>query len=296
MKKFGMVAILTGFLFTLGACGSQGAAETTSSSSTSNKRVEIVAAGSTALQPLVENIAEIYMTDYPNYFITVQGGGSGTGLSQVAAGTIGIGDSDVYAEEKDGIDAGKLEDNLVAVVGIAPVVNPGIGVDSVSKDELVQIFTGKITNWKELGGKDQDIVIINRASGSGTRATFEKWALDGKESIQSQEQDSSGTVKKMVAETPGAISYVGFSYIDDSIKGLAIDGVEPTVENVTDNSWTIWSYEHMYTQKDPSADVVEFIEFVKSDDVQENVVEQLHYIPMTAMKVERDFDGNVSSK
>lgn len=294
MKKVKGIAVLMSFLFVVTACGSkeeknQGA----NSSDSNNKKVEIMAAGSTAMQPLVENIAEIYGTDHPNYSIQVQGGGSGTGLSQVASGTIQIGNSDVFAEEKDGIDASKLEDHLVAVVGIAPVANKDVGVDGLSKDQLVDIFTGKIKNWKEVGGKDVAVAVINRAEGSGTRATFEQFALDGKKSVQSQEQDSSGTVKKMVAETPGAISYLAFSYLDDSLKALNIDQVEPTTDNVTDNSWKIWSYEHMYTQKDVAEDVVAFIEFVKSEDVQKNVVEQLQYIPMTAMKVTRDADGNI---
>lgn len=294
MKKVKGIAVLMSFLFVVTACGSkeeknQGA----NSSDSNNKKVEIMAAGSTAMQPLVENIAEIYGTDHPNYSIQVQGGGSGTGLSQVASGTIQIGNSDVFAEEKDGIDASKLEDHLVAVVGIAPVANKDVGVDGLSKDQLVDIFTGKIKNWKEVGGKDVAVAVINRAEGSGTRATFEQFALDGKKSVQSQEQDSSGTVKKMVAETPGTISYLAFSYLDDSLKALNIDQVEPTTDNVTDNSWKIWSYEHMYTQKDVAEDVVAFIEFVKSEDVQKNVVEQLQYIPVTAMKVTRDADGNI---
>lgn len=295
MKKIKEITVLMSFLLIMTACGSnqEDKKPTGESNGGGDKKVEIMAAGSTAMQPLVENIAEIYMTDHPNYSIQVQGGGSGTGLSQVAAGTVQIGNSDVFAEEKDGIDASKLEDHLVAVVGIAPVVNKDVGVDELSKDQLVDIFTGKIKNWQEVGGKDVAVAVINRAEGSGTRATFEQFALDGKKSVQSQEQDSSGTVKKMVAETPGAISYLAFSYIDDSLKALAIDKVEPTAENVADNSWKIWSYEHMYTQKEVDKDVVAFIDFVKSEDVQKNVVEHLQYIPMTAMKVTRNSDGEI---
>lgn len=295
MKKIKEITVLMSFLLIMTACGSnqEDKKPTGESNGGGDKKVEIMAAGSTAMQPLVENIAEIYMTDHPNYSIQVQGGGSGTGLSQVAAGTVQIGNSDVFAEEKDGIDASKLEDHLVAVVGIAPVVNKDVGVNELSKDQLVDIFTGKIKNWQEVGGKDVAVAVINRAEGSGTRATFEQFALDGKKSVQSQEQDSSGTVKKMVAETPGAISYLAFSYIDDSLKALAIDKVEPTAENVADNSWKIWSYEHMYTQKEVDKDVVAFIDFVKSEDVQKNVVEHLQYIPMTAMKVTRNSDGEI---
>ncbi|HCB29102.1 MAG TPA: phosphate ABC transporter substrate-binding protein, partial [Enterococcus sp.] len=151
------------------------------------------------------------------------------------------------AEEKSGIDASALVDHRVAVVGITPIVNKGVGVKDISMENLRKIFTGEITNWKEVGGKDQPVVILNRASGSGTRSTFEKWVLDGETAIRAQEQDSSGMVRQIVADTPGAISYVAFSYVTDDVATLSIDGVAPKDENVTTNKWTIWAYEHMYT-------------------------------------------------
>lgn len=279
-------------------CGSGNNADSSSSGnssdkSSSSKKVDITSVGSTALQPLVEKVAEIYMTDNPNYTITVQGGGSGTGLTQVSTGAVDIGNSDVYAEEKDGIDASKIEDHKIAVVGVAPVVNKDVGVKNITSEQLKDIFTGKVTNWKEVGGKDQKIELINRAAGSGTRATFEKWGIGGAEAAKGQEQDSSGTVRKIVSETPGAISYLAFSYIDDSILGLSIDDVEPKDEKVLDNSWKIWAYEHMYTQKDASKDVLAFLDYMKSEDVQKNVVNELGYIAISDMKVERDLDGNI---
>ena len=240
MKKLSAMLLLAGVF--LAGCGNASSAENNSANS---KQVQIVAVGSTALQPLVESAQEQFVAKNANYQITVQGGGSGTGLSQVASGSVQIGNSDVFAEEKDGVDASKLVDHQVAVVGMAPVVNKAIGVKNVTKDQLIAIFTGKVKNWQELGGKDQEIVVVNRASGSGTRATFEKWGLDGAKTIQAQEQDSSGTVRQLVSQTPGAISYLAFSYLDDSTQALSIDGVEPKEENVADNSWGIWSYEHM---------------------------------------------------
>ena len=294
MKKIGLTVLLSGLLVVATACGSP-SVETDSSKggAASTKKVEITAVGSTALQPLVENIAEIYQTDNPNYSIEVQGGGSGTGLSQVANGAVEIGNSDIYAEEKDGIDASKLTDHQIAVVGMGPVVNKEVGVTDITSAQLLDIFTGKVKNWQEVGGKDQEILVVNRAAGSGSRATFEQWGLKGEAAMQSQEQDSSGTVRKIVAETPGAISYLSFSYIDDSLLGLSLDGVEPTSENVTTNDWKIWAYEHMYTAKDAPKEVTAFIDYILTDDVQKNVVKKLNYIPITSMKIERSLDGTV---
>ena len=263
------------------------------SSGNSNEQVKIVAVGSTALQPLVDAAQESFVQENPNYQISVQGGGSGTGLSQVEAGAVTIGNSDVFAEEKDGVDANKLVDHKVAVVGMAPIVNKDTGVKNIAKQELIDIVTGKITNWKDIGGKDEKISVINRANGSGTRATFEKWGLDGATPIQSQEQDSSGTVRQIVAQTPGSISYLEFSYLDDTTQALSIDGVEPKEENVADNSWKIWSYEHMYTNGKPSPEVKKFLDYMMKEDVQQGAVKELGYLPITSMKVERDAKGNL---
>ena len=300
MKKLGLLFFATGLL--LAGCGSGGASTESSQASggsssgaASNENVEILAVGSTALQPLVEAAGESFSADNPNYTITVQGGGSGTGLSQVEAGAVTIGNSDVFADEKDGVDASKLVDHKVAVVGMAPVVNKDAGVTDLSQQELIDIFTGKVKNWSELGGADQEISVINRASGSGTRATFEKWGLDGAETIQTQEQDSSGTVRKIVAETPGAISYLALSYLDDSIQELSLDGVEATPENIADNKWPIWSYEHMYTNGEPDANVKAFLDYIMTDDVQQGIVIELGYLPITDMKVERSVDGEVTN-
>ena len=301
MKKLVFLKFATGLL--LAGCGNSGsnaadsgqASNESSASGAASGNVEILAVGSTALQPLVQAAQESFTSENPNYMITVQGGGSGTGLSQVEAGAVTIGNSDVFAEEKDGVDASKLVDHKVAVVGMAPVVNKEVGVKDISKQDLIDIFTGKTKNWSELGGKDQEIAVINRASGSGTRATFEKWGLDGAETIQTQEQDSSGTVRKIVAETPGAISYLALSYLDDSLQALTIDGVEATPENIATNDWKIWSYEHMYTNGEPDANVKTFLDYMLSDDIQQGVVKELGYLPITEMKVERSVEGDVTN-
>lgn len=253
----------------------------------------ITAVGSSALQPLAETAAESFQTNNPGRFVNVQGGGSGTGLSQVQAGAVEIGNSDVFAEEKNGVDADALVSHKVATVGITPIVNNHVGVTDLSIEELRNIFTGKITNWKEVGGKDQKIVLLNRANGSGTRNTFERWVLNGEKAKQSQEQDSSGMVRQIVADTPGAISYISFSYVTEDVTPVSIEGVAPTDENVMTNDWVIWSYEHMYTKGEATGLTKEFIDYVLSDEIQDNVVSQLGYIPISKMKVQRDWQGNI---
>ncbi|EMG28328.1 putative phosphate ABC transporter binding protein [Listeria fleischmannii 1991] len=298
MKKrvLGLLTVLSALMLVLAACGGGSSSDKANGSAGDGKEVSgsLTAVGSTALQPLVEAAGKQFQTENPKAQINVQGGGSGTGLTQVGQGAVEIGNSDVFAEEKDGVDASKLVDHKVAVVGMAPVTNKDVGVKDITQQQLIDIFTGKVKNWKELGGKDEKITVINRAEGSGTRATFEKWGLKGASTIKAQEQDSSGTVRKIVSETPGAISYLAFSYIDDSIMGLKVDGVEPNEDNVATNDWKIWSYEHMYTNGEPKGVTKSFLEYMTSETIQNDLVPQLGYQSIHSMKVERDSDGKLT--
>lgn len=261
-----------------------------------NKGEEINVVGSTALQPLAEAAGEEFSREHMGKFVNVQGGGSGTGLSQVQAGAVNIGNSDLFAEDKDGIDAKKLVDHKICVVGIAPIVNKEVTVKNLSIEQLRGIFSGKYTNWKQLGGKDQKIVILNRAQGSGTRFTFEKWVMDGQKSKPSQEQDSNGMVRQIVADTPGAISYLAFPYIKDDVKTLNLNHVKPTDKNVANNKWPIWDYEHMYTKGEAKGLTKEYLDFVQSKNVQKKLIPKLGYVPVTEMKVERNAEGKVTNK
>ena len=217
-------------------------------------------------------------------------GGSGTGLTQVAKGGFNIGNSDLFAEEKlDAATAGTLVDHKVCVVGFATIVNPDVKVDNLTKQQLVDIFTGKILNWKDVGGVSEDIVIIQRPASSGTRATFKKYALGGATEggkVQSLTSESSGTILKTVHDTPGAISYLALSYLNSSVKALKLDGVEATSANITTGNYPVWSYEHMYTKGEATGVAKAFLDFMMSADFSKYITE-LGYIPNSAMKVSR---------
>lgn len=261
-----------------------------------NTKDSIVVLGSSAMQPLVDEAAKKYMESNSSSQIQVQGGGSGTGLSQVSSGGADIGNSDVFAEEKKGIDAKLLVDHQIAVVGMAPVINIETGVDNVTTDQLIAIFTGQIKNWNEIGGNDLEIILVNRPKSSGTRATFLKFALNGNEEAEGITEESSGNVKKIVSETPGTIGYLAFSYFDDSIKVLNIDKVEPTADNIYIGKYKVWAYEHSYTKGEAVGLAKEFLNYMMSDEIQDSIIPEMGYIPVSKMKIQRDVLGNITDK
>lgn len=276
-------------------CGSKEENNNQSDSKTKTYSGSITASGSTALQPLVEKSADTFKGKNPDAMISVQGGGSGTGLTQVSQGAVDIGNSDVFAEEKLKADEAKaLVDHKVIAQGFAVVVGKDINVKSLTKDQIAAIFSGKIKNWKEIDPSiDEAINVIHRPASSGTRATFIKTVLGGKKELEDDKvgitQDSNGAVKTAIETTKGSISYVGLGYLQDeavkkSLNIVAIDGVDATKENITTGKYPFWSWGHMYTKGEDNELAKAFIEFIMSSDNKENV-EKLGFISGAEMQV-----------
>lgn len=281
MKKFIALLTVAGITATMAVgCGSSSnetsdnAADTNTESSDSSLSGTITAAGSSALKPLADDAADSFLNDHPDVSITIDAGGSGEGLKQVSEGTVDIGNSDVAAEDKlDETAAKELVDHQVCVVTMAPIVNKDVaeaGVKSLTKEQLISIFTGKTTNWKDVGGPDEDIVLVTRPESSGTRATFQKYALDGNEeaSNTSMETDDSGVLLTNVKSTNGAIGYVALSYLtgDAGVETVAIDDVEPTLENTYSGKYPVWTFEHMYTKGEPNEVTKAFLDYITGDE------------------------------
>ena len=187
-------------------------------------------AGSTSMEKLCEAMSESFMETYPGVTVTVEYTGSGAGLESLASGSVDIGNSSRHLKDEE--VAGGAVENVVAIDGIAVIVDPANSVSNIPADKLAAIYKGEITNWSELGGNDEAIVVIGRESGSGTRDAFEE-LLEVKDACKyAQELDSTGGVKAKVAATPGAIGYVSLDVVDESIKAVSIDSVEPTEANI----------------------------------------------------------------
>ncbi|HBC97007.1 MAG TPA: phosphate ABC transporter substrate-binding protein [Clostridium sp.] len=298
MKKKGLkglmlimsVVLATGVL---AGCGGSNSGSTGSNANDTKKEEvsgSITLAGSTALQPLAEQLGKTFTQKNSKATVNVQGGGSGTGLNLALQGTADIGNSDVTAESKlDASKAKQLVDHKVCAIGFAVVVNPSVKVDNLTKDQIQKIFTGEITNWKDVGGDDMKINIINRTKSSGTRATFKDTVMGGKDEKEGlgTTQDSNGNVENAIKTTQGSISYLALSYLTDSVKAnvkpLKIEGVEATSENIIAKKYPFWSYEHMYTKGEAKGVAKAFIDYTLNSE-NKDTIKKLGYIPMGDMK------------
>lgn len=240
--------------------------------------VQITAAGSTALLPLVKQSAAEYQAAHPDVKISVSGGGSFVGINQATSGNADMGDSDVIAPGSAG-----LTDHKVAVVGFGIIANPSAGVRGLSAKQIRDVFAGRVSNWNQVGGADQQVVVINRPRSSGTRFVF-RATIMGLSTISEGGliEDSSGTVVTTVASTPGAISYVALGYTKGKpVTVLSVNGVSPNDDTIRTGKYPIWSYEHVFT-KGSNAAVEAFIKYIAGNTA---AIEKLGFIAVPTMKV-----------
>ena len=186
--------------------------------------------GSTSMEKLANALSEAFMEEYPEVTVTAEFVGSGAGIEAVTNGTADIGNSSRSLKDEE--KAAGVVENVVAIDGIAVCVDPANEVADLTKEQLTNIYNGTVTNWKEVGGVDEPIIVIGREAGSGTRGAFEE-LVDLKDACKyANELDSTGAVIAKVASTPGAIGYASLDALDDSVKALSLEGVEATAENI----------------------------------------------------------------
>ncbi|HBT78963.1 MAG TPA: phosphate-binding protein [Selenomonas sp.] len=285
-KKIGMMLgtlMVAASMVLTGCGGSQGAGSGSGSGAGTELSGKVSASGSTALLPLLKPAQEAFQDAHEKVTVNVAGGGSFTGMNQVAEGSVDIGNSDVNLPDEYK-DKG-LVDHKVVVEPFVFIVDKANKVDNLTKQQVIDILTGKITNWSQVGGADQKITLIHRAKSSGSRATISDVVLKGAAFTDDAViQDSNGAVRAAIASTPGAIGYVDAPYADDSVKVLKFDGVEFSAQNIIDGKYPIYGYGHMYTKGEPTGAVKAFIDFVMSDEFQNAQVEKLGFIPVSKMK------------
>ncbi len=230
MKKriVSTMAACMGAVFMLGSMA--GCGNTQAQAQASGLSGKIALAGSTSMEKLCEAMSESFMEANPAVTVTVEYTGSSAGIESLIQGTADIGNASRGL--KDGEKESGVIENIVAIDGIAVITDKDNAVSDLTTEQLVGIYTGTVTNWSELGGKDEAIVVIGREAGSGTRGAFEE-LLEVEDSCKyAQELDSTGAVLAKTASTPGAIGYISLDAADDTIKCIALDGVEATEKNI----------------------------------------------------------------
>ncbi len=243
------------------------ATEETETEDAANLSGTISLAGSTSMEKLCEAMSESFMEKYPGITVTVEYTGSGAGLESLASGSVDIGNSSRHLKDEE-LSGGAVE-NVVAIDGIAVIEDKENTVTDISAEDLAKIYTGEISNWSELGGKDEAIVVIGREAGSGTRDAFEELLEVADNCAYAQELDSTGAVLAKVASTPGAIGYVSLDVVDDSVIAISIDGIEPTEEKILAGNYLLSRPFVMATNGEISAqnDLVKtWFDYIKSEN------------------------------
>ena len=257
--------------------------QATSGSATTSGTLKV--SGSTTVLPIAQAAADAYMKANPNVNIQVTGGGSGVGVQQIGDKLVDIGMSsrDVTKDEMAKYPGFVI--TPVGLDGIAVIVNPNNNpVNSLSIAQIRDIYNGTITNWKDVGGKDMAIVVIGRDSASGTRTFFTDSVMNKKDYVKTQfEKNSNGAIQQSVAQTPGAIGYVGLGYVDPTVKALKINVngtlVEPSVKTVLDKTYPISRSLIMITNGQPTGLAKSYLDFILGKDGQK-IVQDQGYVPL----------------
>lgn len=242
----------------------------------------VKASGSTALLPLLKAGQEEFQKKNAKVTVNIAGGGSFTGQNQVASGAVNIGNSDVALDSKLN-DKGLVEHKLVGIPFVF-VVNKDVKVDNLTTQQYVDIMTGKVTNWKDVGGQDLKITLIHRSPSSGSRATIQGLLLKANKFTDNAViQDSNGAVRAAIASTAGGIGYIDAAYADATVKMLAVDGVKYSLADVASGKYKILTFGRMFTKGQPSGATKAFIDFVTSKEFQESYAEKNGFVPLTKM-------------
>jgi phosphate transport system substrate-binding protein len=231
----------------------------------------ITVAGSTSVEPFAELLAEEYMSRHPESHIYVQGGGSTAGIEAAIsrAAAIGMSSRNLIGDER------KLYAVTIAKDAIAVIVHPSSPLEDLALDKVREIFSGKITNWKELGGSNHPIDIVTREEGSGTRESFQKFVM-GKEDISlgALVQDSNGAVRQVISSDPNAIGYISLGLVNDRVKALRISGVQPDLTNVNNGKYTLVRPFLFVFSGEPAGEAKSFLEFVLSPPAQKLLLKE----------------------
>lgn len=241
---------------------------------------KITMAGSTSMEKLANAVAESFMEKYPNVIVTPEFTGSSAGIEAVLAGTVNIGNASRALKDSEK-NSGAVE-NVVAIDGIAVVTDAGNAVADLTKEQLINIYTGQTTNWSELGGADTAIVVVGREAGSGTRGAFEELLEIEEQCIYANELDSTGAVMAKVSSTPGAIGYVSLDVVNDTVKTFALEGVEATAENIKTGNYFLSRPFVMATKgeiTEQDAAVQAMFDYLASEEGKE-VIQAVGLIPM----------------
>ncbi len=235
-------------------------------------------AGGTAHIPVMKEAARQIMEANPAVRITVAGGGSGVGVQKVGEGIVQIGNTGRALKPAE-VEKYGLVSFPFAIDGVAVAVNPANKVEGLTKAQIKDIFSGKIANWKEVGGADAPISLYVREDGSGTRETFEERALDkGASAAAANVVNSNGAMKTAIGQDPNAIGYVGIGHLDKSIKGISVDGMAPSQENAASGQYTVTRLLYMNTKGEPQGITRGFVDYIFTPAGQE-IVSKAGYIP-----------------